>query len=279
MGWNIEYTSDGSSKKYWTPETLPELTEEYKKQQESKRYLLPDNTIRNFPGWYYDENKAPVGDDYLFYNEGWKLIIDNKPTQIDSNGNTRFMFPLSHQLYYPNFYEIPVENRTVYEENSINEWIQHEKIVEVTYTIYNLIDGYPWEIDEFENNIQINHLTEWKRTEDNKIISTYTVTPKTEYQKKVFIDGLWADIRDKRNRLLSESDHYVNISVEQGKQLHQDFINYRQRLRDFPKTIDDLKYLHQRYKERIKTLDYVPMSIVDLDGILDYPQLTNNIFI
>lgn len=261
----------------WFPDNIPIISKTYNTNQSKKKYLTLENILRFHPGWTYD-NKSYVDDDYLFYNEGWRLIIDEKPTQVDPYGNTRNINLISYELYYPNFYEISLENRKVCEENSIEDWIHTEKTAEITYSIFNLIDDYPYTVDEFEFNIQINKVSDWDKSEDGKIVSTYAITPKTEEQKDIFVSHIWQDIRHKRNNLLTKSDHYTIIAFENGKTLHSDFIQYRQSLRDFPNTITNLKEIYSKYLEERKTLDFWPSSVVDINKVLEYPQLPINIF-
>jgi hypothetical protein len=80
MPWITDDTSKNEIYKYWLPDTLPEPTLEYTQQQGIKKYLTPDNQERSHPGWYFD-NKALVSDDYLFFNEGWRRLIDESPTE------------------------------------------------------------------------------------------------------------------------------------------------------------------------------------------------------
>ena len=68
-----------NEKTYWMPEVLPEPTEEYQSAQSEKLYLTHENKERRHPGWTYAETNAYVDDEYLFQNEGWKVIIDERP--------------------------------------------------------------------------------------------------------------------------------------------------------------------------------------------------------
>jgi hypothetical protein len=93
--------------RYWITDPLPENTEEYRINQSNKKYFI-GNSIKPHPGWIY-ENGAPVDDDYLFYNNGYKLVIDNVP-------------------YY--------DRKThVLEQHNMSMWMNTEKTTEVTYNI------------------------------------------------------------------------------------------------------------------------------------------------
>lgn len=195
---------------FWFPETLPENTEEYNKEQLQKLYLTPDNIQKAHPNWHY-ENGALVDDEYLFQNEGWKVVI-NVPA-------------IAHEG------DIDVEM------NSPTKWRHEEKNVYPTYTYRKIVDNRP-NLDESVFNIIKNPSYEWERTDD-EVIVTYSVTEKTDLQKEEYIEGVWKEVRRKRNQLLAESDHYTMIAKEQDKILHNDFVNYRQELRDMPNNLDN----------------------------------------
>ena len=80
----LEITENG--KTYWMPEVLPEPTKEYQAIQKEKNYLTQEGVEKRHPEWTYAENIANVDDEYLFQNEGWKLIIDDKgPVILDTD--------------------------------------------------------------------------------------------------------------------------------------------------------------------------------------------------
>lgn len=104
----MSWITDTNENTYWMPEVLPEKTIEWQTLQEQKFYLTPQETERIHPKWTYDQNNAYVDDDYLFYNEGWKLIIDDRPEE--------------------QYLKIKVRNQP-------SEWEEiDEKTVKVTYT-------------------------------------------------------------------------------------------------------------------------------------------------
>ena len=100
-------------KTYWMPEVVAEKTEEWQAQQCAKRYLTLQETERLHPKWTFAHTNAYVDDEYLFQNEGWKLIIDKPPEFED----------LKHRV-----------------RNPPSKWIIHEKIVEVTYSFVDFTD-------------------------------------------------------------------------------------------------------------------------------------------
>lgn len=105
---------------YWMPDSLPEPTEEYNELQKSKRYLTSDNHKKNHPGWTYS-NTAFVCDDYLFNNEGWKVILEDAPN---------------------------IELKNVVENDSKDWEIVDDKTLRVTYTI---VDFTEQELEDYKN--------------------------------------------------------------------------------------------------------------------------------
>jgi hypothetical protein len=83
-----------NEKTYWMPEVLPEPTDEHQQQQIKKKYLTTKGEERMHPGWTYAKTIAYVDDEYLFQNEGWKVIIDESPeiTEDDVKWVTKNVF-------------------------------------------------------------------------------------------------------------------------------------------------------------------------------------------
>ena len=119
-----------NGKTYWMPEVLPEPTKEYQATQKEKKYLTQEGVEKRHPEWTYAENVANVDDEYLFQNEGWKLIIDDKgPVILDTD--------LKHKT-----------------RNSPEQW---EKLDEKTLKVtYSLTDFSQQEIDTYVEQ-------KWKR--------------------------------------------------------------------------------------------------------------------
>ena len=111
-----------NEKTYWMPEVLPEPTEEYQSAQSEKLYLTHEGKERRHPGWTYAETNAYVDDEYLFQNEGWKVIVDERP-------------------------EITEDDLKNVRRNASEDWEElDEKTLKVTYTITDFtqeeIDAY-----------------------------------------------------------------------------------------------------------------------------------------
>lgn len=112
MAWIVE-----NENTYWIPDTLPENTAEYRESQENKKYLTSTNVERIHPGWHY-ENGALVDDEYLYLNEGWRLIVDDGPVHSQPE-----RFPHDHIMSHT-------------KKNDISEWEEiDERTIKVTYTI------------------------------------------------------------------------------------------------------------------------------------------------
>jgi hypothetical protein len=201
MGWITE-----DNKTYWLPDELPEATDEWKSQQEAKQYLTPKGEIKSHPKWFYG-NEALVDDDYLFYNEEWKLIVDNRPE--DEEGYITIQSPQE-------------------------EWLQEEKTVNKVYKKYKIVEKTkPTETFETEisldytyNNTKLTATQKW--TVRN--LSTEELTTKE--------NNYFERLRRERNQKLADTDYVITKAVEQGLVLTEEFKDYRQELRNLPQTVN-----------------------------------------
>jgi len=161
-------------KTYWVPEVLPEPTEEYKSAQSEKTYLTNLGVERRHPGWTYAENIAYVDDEYLFQNEGWKVIHDDGGPTVNLQHKTR---------------------------NSPDLWE---------------------DIDE--RNVRV----------------TYTLTDFTQDEINEHIEKKWKNLRATRNALLRDTDWIVTRATEENLTVSSEVTSYRQQLRDFTSTIENM---------------------------------------
>jgi len=167
-----------NGKTYWMPEVLPVPTKEYQATQKEKNYLTQEGVEKRHPEWTYAENVANVDDEYLFQNEGWKLIIDDEgPVILDTD--------LKHKT-----------------RNEIVDWEEQEggKTIKVTYT---LVDFTEEEISEY---------TERK----------------------------WGRLRIMRDNRLQATDWVIVRAMEENLVVSDEVKSYRQALRDFPETIENI---------------------------------------
>lgn len=201
MGWITE-----GDKTYWLPDQLPEATEEWKSQQEIKKYLTPKGEIKDHPKWFYG-NEAFVDDDYLFYNEQWKLILDNPPVEQDGY----------------RVVNCPQE-----------EWTHEEKIVTRTYKVYKIASKTK-PIETFETEVTLDYTYN-----DTKLTATETWSVRNLTSEEIANkeDNYFERLRRERNKLLADTDYLITKAFEQGLTLTEEFKNYRQELRDLPQTVN-----------------------------------------
>lgn len=165
-----------NEKSYWMPEVLPQPTPEHQEAQSNKRYLTQEGKERQHPGWTYAETIAYVDDEYLFQNEGWKVIIDERP-------------------------EITEDNL---------------------------------------KNVSRNSSEEWEEVDEKTLRVTYTVTNYTQEEVDAYVEEKWRILRDKRNNLIQQTDWIFIRAGEQRLTVSSGVSSYRQELRDFPETIEDI---------------------------------------
>ena len=180
-----------NEKTYWMPNVLPYPTEEYQEEQSEKKYLTHEGKERIHPRWTYSENGAYVDDEYLFQNEGWKLIIDDEGPVITEDN-------LKHKT-----------------RNEIVDWEEQEggKTIKVTYTLTDFTEEEVAEYTEQKwerlRMMRDNRLqqTDWvivRAMEENLAVSSQVTTyrqalrdfPKTitnilEFNLEFGNDTLW----------------------------------------------------------------------------------------
>ena len=167
-----------NGKTYWMPEVLPEPTKEYQATQKEKNYLTPEGVERRHPEWTYAENIANVDDEYLFQNEGWKLIIDDEgPVILDTD--------LKHKTR--------------------------------------------------------NEIVDWEEQEGGKTIKvTYTLVDFTEEEVAEYTEQKWKKLREIRDSCLRKTDWVIVRAMEENLVVSTEVTAYRQALRDFPETIENI---------------------------------------
>jgi len=68
---------------------------------------------------------------------------------------------------------------------------------------------------------------------------SWNVRDKTQEEIDFEIEGQWELIRNQRDRLLSETDFIVLKSYEAGVPVPEEYVIYRQELRDIPQSQTD----------------------------------------
>jgi hypothetical protein len=204
-----------SEQTYWMPESLPSPTEEYQDSQRNKKYLTPEGEERFHPKWTY-ENTAYVDDQYLLKNEGWRLIIDNYPFDVDDA-----------------FHKI--------ERLPVSEWISTSSTITVRYDVYQIRDASYPSVLAFDKTYVIDDHENWTVDRSNKIITkTFKIISLNQDEIDRKKESIWNSLREHRNRKLQETDIIILCGLEDGKTISEEMKTYRQELRDFPATISDI---------------------------------------
>jgi hypothetical protein len=252
----MPWMSEEKSNKYWIPEVEPEKTEEWQSIQLEKVYLKPDGSTTGHPKWYFGSG-AYASDEYLYHNYQWLTIIDDsKP----GSENEKYIVV-----------ELP-----------ISEWETFD-----TYKIRKTYKKYLYtkvERPEFQFGKTIQHSYDYDEANmtasDTYSISTLT-DERLESEKNRFLDK----VRMIRNYILEKTDYIVSISKEKNQQLSEDFINYRQSLRDLPIELDlntltetDYNKTTLTYSKFVNFGGYKTLKIEDID-ISFLPQKPENYFI
>ena len=167
-----------NGKTYWMPEVLPVPTKEHQATQKEKNYLTQEGVEKRHPEWTYAENVANVDDEYLFQNEGWKLIIDDEgPVILDTD--------LKHKTR--------------------------------------------------------NEIVDWEEQEGGKTIKvTYTLVDFTEEEVAEYTEQKWERLRMMRDNRLQQTDWVIVRAMEENLVVSAEVTAYRQALRDFPETINNI---------------------------------------
>ena len=201
MGWITKNLPDGTLARYWEPDVLPEPTQEWRTKQSKKTYLKPDGMVTSHPGWFFG-NGALATDEYFYFNHEWLTIIDEgNPGEIEEDGV-----------------------KYIHLENPSNEWENTDNyIIKKTYKKYRRV---------FTEKPEENLTT---RVRHNIIYNHDDLTATDEYivenlpNIKVDIMG---HIKKIRNYFLDKTDYIIIMAKERGLNLSEEFINYRQSLRD-----------------------------------------------
>lgn len=204
-----------SEKTYWMPESLPSPTKEYQDSQRTKKYLTPDGEEKNHPKWSY-ENTALVDDEYLLQNEGWRVIVDNYPLEVDD---------ADHRI----------------ERLPVGEWTHTNSTAIVKYDVYQIRDSAYPTVLPFDQTYIIDDPSEWTVDKVNKVITrTFSVIPLDSRELADKKESIWASLREHRNRRLHETDVIMLRGLENGKTISAAMKAYRQALRDYPESISDI---------------------------------------
>jgi len=257
---------------FWMPEVLPQPTQEHQQTQSEKVYLTQDGVERRHPGWTYADTNAYVDDEYLFQNEGWKVVVGEDPAEPILYGLKRHYIKNSTDQW------TEIDERTVERTYTLDGWIpsvfpeatpeyqqsQREKkyltsqgeekrhlqwqyasteaYVDDEYLFQN--EGWKLIIDEepsveLKNN-QRNSPEEWEEIDERTVRVTYTLVDFTAEEVAEFEEQKWMMLRSKRDSLLQATDWVIVRAMEENLIVSSEVTTYRQKLRDFPETITDI---------------------------------------
>lgn len=205
----MPWTEETKTENYWIPEVEPEKTEEWQTEQMRKSYLKPDGSRTGHPGWYFG-NGAYASDEYFYHNYGWYTIVEGD--QLDWE-----------------------DGKYIVKETPSDEWEKFD-----TYKIRTSYKRYlhnKVEKPAFQFGQTIEHSYDYDEA-SMTVSDAYTISNLTgealESEKVEFLRKL----RNVRDFVLKETDYITAISVERNLQLSQEFIDYRQALRDLPQQFD-----------------------------------------
>jgi hypothetical protein len=93
--------------------------------------------------------------------------------------------------------------------------------------------------DDLKNQTK-NEIEDWEEVDEKTLRVTYTLTDFTAEEVAEYEEQKWIKLRNNRNRLLQETDWVLAKAYEQNLVLSIEFTSYRQELRDFPETIENI---------------------------------------
>lgn len=248
------WVNSGSENSYWMPEVIPEYTEEWQTGQMSKSYLKLDGNVTGHPGWYFG-NRSYVSDEYLFYNEGWYTIIDDdRPEETDSEGNKYIII------------ESPSQEWEIFDTYKIRKKYKkylHIKISQPEYEFGKIA----------QHSFNYND-TDMTATDVYDV--SYLPSEQIQTDKNLFLEK----IRLIRNYKLDKTDYYVVLSKEKNMSLTEDFLSYRQNLRDIPEQFtfenlseNDFNLVNKNYNILSMSMGSQYNTDIDIDTISFFPTL------
>lgn len=255
----MPWTEETKKENYWIPEVEPEKTDEWQTTQMSKSYLKPDGSITGHPGWYFG-NGAYASDEYFYHNYGWYTIIEGD--QLDSE-NGKYVIVESSQTEWEKFDTYKIRK-------SYKKYL-HNKLDKPAF--------------EFGQTVEHSYVYD----EEKMIVSdSYSFSNLTGEKLESAKNEFLRQLRNVRNFILKETDYITTISVEGNLELSQEFIDYRQALRDLPQQFDFDTLTEDDYNKilsfgnRISFLNQlgedVLLSVNDIN-ISCFPQKPTNFFL
>lgn len=255
-------------KEYWIPEVLPQPTEKYQQEQSEKRYLTQEGQERMHPGWTYADTVAYVDDEYLFQNEGWKVVIGEEPVEPVS-------YPKKHYIKNPPEQWVEIDEKTIEKTYTFSGWVpevfpeatpeyQQGQIEKKYLTLSGEEKRHPqWgyfatnaRVDDeylFQNegwrviidetpSVEAKHSVRnspelWEEIDERTVRVTYNLVDFSEEELAEYEELKWSMLRGRRDDFLQETDWIIVRAMEENLVVSDQINTYRQQLRDFPQTI------------------------------------------
>jgi len=246
----MPWTEETKTETYWVPEVEPENTDEWQTEQMRKSYLKPDGSRTGHPGWYFG-NGAYASDEYFYHNYGWYTIVEGEKLDWE-------------------------DGKYIVVETPESEWEKFDTYkIRPSYKryLYNKVDRPAF---QFGQTVEHSYSYDEEAMTASDVYSVSTLYDKElESSKNEFL----ARLRVIRDHILTKTDYITTISVEKNLELSQEFIDYRQALRDLPQEFDFDTLTEDDYNKtseinlriRIVSLEEIDMSFL--------PQEPENFFI
>lgn len=102
-----------------------------------------------------------------------------------------------------------------------------------TFTAEDIVNAGYVEVDE-KPIVDSSQVVSWSFDS-----ISWIVRDKTQEELDAETENQWGIVRDERDNLLAETDFIVLKSYERGIPVPEEYVNYRQALRDVPQTQED----------------------------------------
>jgi len=249
----MPWKSEDESKKYWVPDVEPEKTEEWQFTQMGKSYLKPDGSRTGHPGWYFG-NGAYASDEYFYYNYKWYTIVDDSRPDLENGKYIIFESPESEWEVFDTY-----KIRKTYKK------YLHNKVEKPAFQFGQVV-VHSYDYDEVNMTVSDNY--------------SVSIPTDLEFEKNQFLN----EVRTVRDFILKETDYIIPISIERGESLSQEFINYRQSLRDLPQQFDFNSLTEDDHTQilsistNLKTGTYLSKPKLEDINISCFPEMSINYF-
>lgn len=248
----MPWTEETKTENYWIPEVEPEKTEEWQTTQMGKSYLKPDGSRTGHPGWYFG-NGAYASDEYFYHNYEWYTVVEGD--QLDSE-----------------------DGKYIVKETPSTEWETFDTYkVRTSYKryLYNKVEKPAYQFGQI-----VEHSYDYDEAAMT-VSDAYTVSNLTGEELEFAKNEFLRQLRNVRDLILRKTDYITTVSIERNLELSQEFVDYRQALRDLPQQFnfdalteddrDKTSYINSTIGTRNILLEEIDMSFL--------PQRPANFFV